>query len=287
MNDHLPAIISAIEYIENHIKDNLNMGDVACHVGFSKYHFTRVFKDITGHNPYDYYRGRKVTEAINYMQELNCKIIDAAFEFGFNSPEVFTRSCLTAFGESPSQIKKSIQSNLFKGYQQLDASKLQLFNKYQHITTEIDSLPPLVLKGHVYSDNNFYSHIDFNLPIINQLIKPDELLYFLHWQSKDDHNLYHHLIGTCVTVDDMGDEDNFSSYVYKQVPGRDYLIFPLMKDGKELDLMKDYIYEYYLPQNEFITKTIYHVEAIRFDFNRSPSSSMLFIPANKKKRRSH
>lgn len=285
MDNHLPAILKAIEYIESHLKDNLNIGDVADHVGFSKYHFTRVFKDVTSLSPSEYYRGRKVTQAIDYMQTKQCKIIDAAFEYGFNSPEVFTRSCLSAFDQSPSQIKKSIGNHTFTGLQPLTEKQLRVYNKYEHINITPIMLPPIFIKGISYTTHDLFDTLDWDNPVIKPLINTSETIYHLHWLSKETPDLYHHLVGTSINLDDTFSEEDFSSYVYKKIPGREYLVFPLMEAGKELESMKDYIYDYYMPQNKYASERLFNIEAISFGDDHRPKKSKLYVPAKRKNRR--
>lgn len=286
MNNHLSAILKAIEYIEEHIKENLNIGTIAEYVGFSKYHFTRVFKEITSFTPSDYYRGRKVTLALDYMQQNQCKIIEAAFEFGFNSPEVFTRSCLSAFGQSPSQIKKLLNTDNFKGIDTLSKEQLTIYNKYQNIHVETVNLPPIFIKGLSYTSPDFFDSLDWSNKILEPFIKLDKTVYHLHWQSNEMPNLYHHLVGTSINLDETFSDDSFTSYVYKRIPGRDYLIFPLIEDGKELESMKDYIYDYYMPQNKYISERLFNVEVISFIHDKKPDKSKLYVPASRKKGRS-
>lgn len=286
MNNHLPEVLKAIKYIETNIKENLNIGDIAEHVGFSKYHFTRVFKEITNYTPSDYYRGRKVTLALEYMQQTQCKIIEAAFEFGFNSPEVFTRSCLSAFNKSPSQIKKLLKDDQFIGLEQLSKDQLLIYNNYQSLNVTSAKLPPIFIKGISYTSNDFFDSLDWNNQVLEPFINTDETVYHLHWQSKENPTLFYHLVGTSINLDETFTEDEFSSYVYKKIPGRDYLIFPLIEDGKELESMKDYIYDHYMPQNKYISERLFNVEVISFGHQRKPNKSKLYVPADRKQRRS-
>ena len=286
MNNHLPEILKAINYIEDHIKENLSIGDVAKHVGFSKYHFTRVFKEVANYTPSDYYRGRKVTLALEYMAETQCKIIEAAFEFGFNSPEVFTRSCLSAFNQSPSQIKKLLKEDKFTGIDRLSKAQITIYSNYQSLNIEAAYLPPIFIKGISYTSSNFFGTLDWNKEVLEAFINTKETVYYLHWQSKESPNLFYHLVGTSINLDETFTEDNFSSYVYKKIPGREYLIFPLVEDGQELESMKDYIYDYYMPQNKYISDGLFNVEVISFGCQGKPNKSLLYVPATKKNKRS-
>ena len=46
------AVNCAIDYILQHIHERLSVDDVAAHCHFSKYHFSRMFKEETGESVY-------------------------------------------------------------------------------------------------------------------------------------------------------------------------------------------------------------------------------------------
>ncbi len=269
-------VLRAIEYIENHLKDSLNISDVAEHVGFSKYHFTRIFKDQTGYKPSAYYKGRKVTEAIHHYLKEECRIIDAAFEYGFNSPEVFTRACLSAFSMSPSQIKKSIKDNTFRGIDAITKSSLAVYQEMCDFKAEEKELPGILLKGYTYTSNEFLPSLNTHLPGLASLISDKELIYHLHWAT-DEINKYYHLIGIPIDLSGMTDED-FNRYIYKRVPDNHYLIFPLTQEGKERESMNNHIYNNYLPSRGQPSNRTYAVEAVRLIGDTCHPTSLLYVP---------
>ena len=272
-------IFKAIEYMEAHLKDSLTIGEVADYVGFSKYHFTRLFKESTGFTPSDYYRGRKVTEALNYMKANRCKIIDAAFEYGFNSPEVFTRSCLSALGSSPSQIKKSLQNESFTGISPLSLNQLTFYTQFDHTNVREEELPAIIIKGRYYTSCEMFPPLDYKSDIVRKLSKESDTLFQLHWAT--DSNTYNHLIGIPVDLAHLSDDD-FDNYVYKKIPNQTYLVFPLSDSRKELPLMKDYIYDFHLPRNKYLNDVTYAAETSRMNSEQSINASLLYIPVRRK-----
>ncbi len=266
----------AIEYIENHLKESLNISDVAEHIGFSKYHFTRIFKDQTGYKPSAYVKGRKVTEAIHYYLKEECRIIDAAFEYGFNSPEVFTRACLSAFSMSPSQIKKSVSDNTFKGVEAITPTSLAVYHQMSDFQAEETELPGILLKGYTYTSTEFLPSLDTHLPGLETLIGDKELIYHLHW-STEEGDKYYHLIGVPIDLSGMTDED-FNRYIYKRVPAKHYLLFPLTQEGKERETMNKHIYDNYLPSKGQSRKRTYAVEAVRLIGDTCHPTSLLYVP---------
>lgn len=271
---NLPDVQRAIEYIESHLKEALNIGEVAEYVGFSKYHFTRVFKEVTGYKPSEYYKGRKVTEAVNHMLENQCRVIDAAFEYGFNSPEVFTRSCLSAFNLSPSQIKKSVKDNHFQGIQPITPSSLAVYQKMKSYETEEVNLPAMLLKGYTYTTREFFPAIQLDNAAIRTLILGNELVYHLHWTTYDE---YHHLIGVPVDLTSLSDED-FDKYIYKKIPDRHYLMFPLSQDSMERENLNSHIYDTYLTVNGLNNTRTFAVEAVKVNESNEKVTSLVYIP---------
>ena len=57
------TINHAIDYILRHINEELSVGDVASHCHFSKYHFSRMFKEETGESVYAFIRRLKLEQS--------------------------------------------------------------------------------------------------------------------------------------------------------------------------------------------------------------------------------
>ncbi len=165
----------------------------------------------------------------------------------------------------------------------LTEKQLMLNCEYSDLKPAYETMPDLFLKGVAYSSSTYSDTVDLNNPTIQTLFQPNGMVFHLHWQASDQPG-YHHLIGCMMEPDSL--EEDFSTYVYKRIPEFDYLIFPFDFDRKELDSMKDYIYEYFLPKYGYVSDRVYNIEAIRLDENRLPVKSSLYVPVGQKKRRS-
>ncbi|MBQ3127280.1 MAG: AraC family transcriptional regulator [Clostridia bacterium] len=82
----------ALDYIEEHLKDELDNKNLAQISGYSEYHFIRVFRKHVHLTPADYIRKRRISEIVRCIGEKNRSISDIAFAYGFNSKENFTRA---------------------------------------------------------------------------------------------------------------------------------------------------------------------------------------------------
>lgn len=100
----LTCIKTSIEYIENHIKENINLDDIATNSCVSSYYLQVGFNIMTGYSIGEYIRNRKLYLA---ALELNkgAKIIDVALDFSYETPESFAKAFKRFHGFNPSQIK--------------------------------------------------------------------------------------------------------------------------------------------------------------------------------------
>ena len=96
------TIQAAIDYIEAHLTEDIDVHDVAARAYISAFHFQRVFSAVCGVSLGEYIRRRRLTLA---AQELmgGCKVIDTAMKYGYDSPDSFTRAFRRFHGVLPSQ----------------------------------------------------------------------------------------------------------------------------------------------------------------------------------------
>lgn len=110
----------AIGYIEEHLTEEIDygqLGQIAC---CSSYHFQRMFSYMAGIPLSEYIRRRKMSLAAVDLQGKDMKIIDVAGKYGYHSPTAFNRAFQSVHGIAPSAVKnegvsvKSFPPILFK-----------------------------------------------------------------------------------------------------------------------------------------------------------------------------
>ena len=110
----IQLIQQAICYMEEHIYENINYTDVAKSVHMSNYNFHRTFSFIAGMTANEYIRNRRLTLAAQELQTTDISVIDAAYKYGYESPESFSKAFLRFHGSTPKQAKqKGTQLHLF------------------------------------------------------------------------------------------------------------------------------------------------------------------------------
>ncbi|MCP3944648.1 MAG: AraC family transcriptional regulator [Desulfobacteraceae bacterium] len=104
--DYENNIKVAIQFIESKLNTRIKTKDVAKASAYSLFHFHRIFQVATGYTLKKYMRVRKLTEAARLLINTKIKIIDIAFDYGFESQESFTRAFRKAFGVTPGKCRK-------------------------------------------------------------------------------------------------------------------------------------------------------------------------------------
>lgn len=95
----------AIDYMEDHLTDDIDyeqLGRIAC---CSSYHFQRMFAYMAGVPLSEYIRRRRMSLAAVDLQAGNVKIIDVATKYGYHSPTSFNRAFQSVHGIAPSAVK--------------------------------------------------------------------------------------------------------------------------------------------------------------------------------------
>lgn len=105
--EHSFAIfVTALEYIEANICENLSQEEIAaaCYVSLSS--LQKLWKYCTHYSLKEYISKRKLTLAGRDLLMKDSSVLDAAMKYGYNSHEVFTRAFAKVWGVSPSKFKK-------------------------------------------------------------------------------------------------------------------------------------------------------------------------------------
>lgn len=90
----------------NYNDEALTLRFLSHKLGYSEFHTTRKFKEITGMLFRDYLRNRKLAFALKEVRDTDKSLLDIAFDYGFSSNEAFTRAFKGSYGITPSEYRK-------------------------------------------------------------------------------------------------------------------------------------------------------------------------------------
>ncbi|MBE6069560.1 MAG: AraC family transcriptional regulator [Clostridium lundense] len=110
----LKELNHVIDYIEEHLTDDLSLELISEYAGVSDYHFRKIFFYISGLTLSEYIKNRKLSEANKDLLHGE-KVTDVAFKYGYQSIDGFTRAFKKWSGFLPSDvIKKGISKSFPK-----------------------------------------------------------------------------------------------------------------------------------------------------------------------------
>lgn len=89
--EYTEKFISICNYINDHCVEDLTLDEIAKIAGFSKYHFTRLFKQFTNITFYKYLNQKRIAHAELLLADPEISITEVALHSGFSSLSAFIR----------------------------------------------------------------------------------------------------------------------------------------------------------------------------------------------------
>lgn len=182
--DWITGIQNAINYIEDHITENLDYDTIA-KVGFSSsFHFQRVFNALCGYTIGEYIRNRRLSLAGIALTVNKEKVMDVAFKYGYDNPESFAKAFQKFHGITPSQARS--EGAVLKSFSRLSIKvSLEGGNTMNY---RIEEKPAMILtgyKGRFAGEPNDMRLQDHEFACRNRTFQ-----YLLQGMSRDFVNFY-------------------------------------------------------------------------------------------------
>jgi AraC family transcriptional regulator len=95
-----------LDYIEEHLADEITVADLAKIACLSTYHFTRMFSATTGVPPYRYVANKRLERAVAMVASGKKSLAEIAFISQFSSQASFTRAFRHATGVAPGHYRR-------------------------------------------------------------------------------------------------------------------------------------------------------------------------------------
>lgn len=112
--DILSDLNRVLEYIENHLLEEIDLSEIEKITGESARDFSRLFRSVTGVTVNEYIRRRRLTLAVYDIQNSDEKLIDTAFKYGWESADSFRKAFVRQHNITPSQARdKATNVNIY------------------------------------------------------------------------------------------------------------------------------------------------------------------------------
>ncbi len=111
------------ECIRHHDNEALTLDILSRKLGYSEFHVSRKFKEISGMQFKDYLRLRRLAFALKEVRDENRSFLDIALDYGFSSHEAFTRAFKAAYSVTPGEYRKNPRPLVLR-------TKINLFDRY-------------------------------------------------------------------------------------------------------------------------------------------------------------
>lgn len=119
----------AMEYIEQHLTDEIDYEYIAMIAGCPAYYFLKMFSYLTGISLQEYIKRRRMSYAAVELIHSDIKVLDLALKYGYQSPTAFNRAFQSVHGLAPSMVRKQ-------------NSKVQAYPPF-HFSMDIQGTTPL------------------------------------------------------------------------------------------------------------------------------------------------
>lgn len=102
-------LLKTCKYLSQHCTEQISLAEAAKIAGFSKYHFSKIFREFTGYSFTDFQAKEKLRLAEQLLRNPELSITEVSMEAGFNSISTFNRIFLKFKTVTPSEFRKMYQ----------------------------------------------------------------------------------------------------------------------------------------------------------------------------------
>ena len=106
--DRMARFLDVCGYIGEHCHEKITLEDAARYAGYSKNHFARVFKELSGKSFYEYCLEQRMLLCEQLLGDPALPVTEAALRAGFGSIATFNRIFRERKGMSPTQYRKML-----------------------------------------------------------------------------------------------------------------------------------------------------------------------------------
>jgi AraC family transcriptional regulator len=279
-------ILKSVLYIENNLKEEIDVFKVSREVCYSLYHFIRLFQSITGFSPKNYIQQRRLTESVHELRNTDKKIVDIAYDFQFGSHESFTRAFRKQFNVNPTEIRNGHSLSALPLVTAITPEYIYQSDKVRTVPPELVEMSEKILVGisfFISDDSEIndlskeWSRLMNEAQTIKNKTKPECYYQVQYWSENQEIGGMYFFIGAEVTQA----IDVNHLFVVKNLPKGKYLKFIHKGLANKVGYTYKYIYTQFLPDTDYkLTKPFnfeYYGEKCKGPYNED-SESEIYIP---------
>lgn len=111
------AVYRMQNYIHKNITEEISLSALSSACGYSPWYSYRLFQLYTGFSPSDYIRKLRLSLSALKLRDERVKIIDAALDAGYSTPESYQRAFHKEFGLNPKEYSQNpVMLSLFRPF---------------------------------------------------------------------------------------------------------------------------------------------------------------------------
>lgn len=245
-----------IQYIEENLTNEIDYNELSKISNTNLYILDKIFSFLTNMTLIEYIKKRRLSKAFEEIRNTNCKIIDIAFKYQYNSAASFNRAFKQLFNITPTECRKGICNYKIIPIEYFEINKGKY--SFDYAIKKFNSM--FLYCYHVTSKN----HSDFLYKIrqLYQEIKTNgrynefnEIGMYGVFSKEDD--LYHYYLGSTKYFSDL------EKYEIKK---NEYAEFKLIsRVQNEIVTLEEKINKQWIPSTNYNIKNSLKIELYKGD----------------------
>lgn len=274
--DREKLVNQSIDYIMQHLNEDLSLDSVAAQFYISKYYFSRIFKEITGESVYAFIKRCKVDQSAIDMKLNPAKAItDIGLEYGYSasnyssvfknhhdiSPAMFRRSISTRSMAVPFSSERVVHLKTAEEY----AAQIEL-----QTLDDLFVLYKRYIGNYVDLEKNWYQFLDEYKTFLNE----KTILVERFFHDPVITNMSQCICDICMTVEH---DCNLSNVMW--IRGGQWIVYHFVGEIKDIFEALQGIFSVWLPQSGYKMIERYGLNIYRhIDWDNHSVVMDLYIP---------
>ena len=96
------------DYVRERLAEDISVESLARLLELSSFHFSRMFKQVTGMSPLQFVKRERIVRAQKLICETSRSVIEIALEVGYTSPSHFAKVFRRVVGVTPTEFRSAL-----------------------------------------------------------------------------------------------------------------------------------------------------------------------------------